>query len=83
MSKKKPKSKLQLHPRFTAAEMEAIEADRKTMPAAPSGSAYAKHAVLSYPKLRKLHEHVARMARDGYSEDIWRAAKEFMREAGL
>ncbi|HEY6117007.1 MAG TPA: hypothetical protein VI172_13715 [Candidatus Dormibacteraeota bacterium] len=82
MPKKKPKPKLQLHPRFTAAEMEAIEADRKTLPAAPSGSAYAKYAVLSYPKLRKLEELVRRdAAQPDWSKQA--SSRELLAEAGL
>lgn len=70
--------------RLKPAELEPLDADRKALPGVPvARNTYARHAVLSYPKLRKLHEHVAKMARDGYSEDIWRAAKEFMQEAGL
>lgn len=80
-----PKKKdIQIHLRLKPEEVTSIDEDRKDLPGVPVGrSAYAKHALLSYPKLRRLHDHVSRMARDGYSEDIWRAAKEFMKESGL
>lgn len=80
----KKKGPTQISMRLKPAELEPLDADRKALPGVPvSRNTYAKHAVLSFPKLRKLHEHVSKMARDGYSEDIWRAAKEFMQEAGL
>lgn len=56
MPKKKPPSdRHSIHIRLNAAEEAALEADLKAMPGVPvSPGVYAKHAVLSYPKLRKL-----------------------------
>lgn len=85
MAAKKTKAKSkQVTVRLDGAELAAADADRKQLGGIPvSLSRYAKHAVTSYPKLRKLRDHVARMAKEGYSEDIWRAAEEFLAEAGL
>lgn len=87
MPKKKPKAepadKAQIHIRLDPAELAAVDEDRKGLPGIPVGrNPYAKHAVLSYPKLRKLEEAVRRMVIHG-DGDAAKAAIEFINEAGL
>lgn len=78
-----PKKKdIQIHLRLKPAEVTSIDEDRKDLPGVPVGrSAYAKHAVLSYPKLRKLEEAV-RSIRNGEEDDRDRADW-LLAEAGL
>ncbi len=85
MPKKKPPSdRHSIHIRLNAAEGAALEADLKAMPGIPvSPGVYAKHAVLSYPKLRKLEGAV----RDGLTSNDAPidsvAAGELLAKAGL
>lgn len=84
MPKKKKKYLKQIHLRFSEDELDAIAKDRVSIGGIPvSDTDYCKHAVLSYRKLRRLEEHVRKMAMGGYSEDCWKSAQEFLREAGL
>lgn len=74
MAKKKD---IQIHLRLKSSEVAPIDADRKELPGVPVGrSAYAKHALLSYPKLRKLEDLVRRAIDPG-------VAHELLKEAGL
>lgn len=64
--KKGPKGPTQISMRLKPAELEPLDADRKALPGVPvSRNTYAKHAVLSFPKLRKLEEHVRSLAGGG------------------
>lgn len=73
-----PKKKdIQIHLRLKPEEVTSIDEDRKDLPGVPVGrSAYAKHALLSYPKLRKLEELVRRAIDPGVAHDL-------LKEAGL
>lgn len=72
----KKKGPTQISFRLRPAELEPLDADRKALPGVPvARNTYARHAVLSYPKLRKLEEAVRR-----HSGDI---AETLLSEAGL
>lgn len=76
------KKDIQIHLRLKPAEANALDADRKALPGVPVGRvAYARHAVGSYPKLRKLEEAV-RSLRNGEEDDRERA-NWLLAEAGL
>lgn len=70
MPQKKPKKAKagERHPvtlRFNDNEMAALNTDRRQLGGIPvSVGAYAKHAVVSYPKLRKLDESLRQFAID-------------------
>lgn len=71
--------------RFDDQEKALLDDDRRSIGGVPgSFSAYAKHAVNSYPKLRKLEEAARRMIVDGRSiVSECSAAETLLREAGL
>jgi len=83
---KKPKPPSERHPttlRFSDADFALVDADRKAMPGIPvSHGAYCKHAVMSYPKLRKLEDEVRRQANGG-EETVSDIASDLLTEAGL
>lgn len=83
MAAKKTKAKSkQVTVRLDGAELAAADADRKQLGGIPvSLSRYAKHAVTSYPKLRKLEEIMRDRARGDLVPNV--VASEILREAGL
>ena len=86
MPKKKATGLKHIHFRLKPSEAEAIEADRKSLPGVPvTASAYAKHAVLSHAKLRKLEGNLRALAskdsEDGRPSAQYASAA--LREAGL
>lgn len=77
---KGPKGPTQISMRLKPAELEPLDADRKALPGVPvSRNTYAKHAVLSFPKLRKLEEAFRRRLPD-LQVDV---AHDILKEAGL
>lgn len=84
MAAKKTKAKSkQVTVRLDGAELAAADADRKQLGGIPvSLSRYAKHAVTSYPKLRKLEESVRAQANGG-EETVCDVAQDLLAEAGL
>jgi hypothetical protein len=59
MPKKKATGLKHIHFRLKPDEAAAIEADRKALPGVPvAASAYAKHAVMSYARLRQIENHL-------------------------
>jgi hypothetical protein len=81
MAKKTKKKPTQISFRLKPDELEPLDADRRALPGVPvARNTYARHAVLSYPKLRKLEEIVRESAR-GAGDDSTEAS--FLVEAGL
>ena len=85
MPKKKPPP-THISFRLKPDELEPLDADRKALPGVPvARNTYARHAVLSYPKLRKLEESLRAMAskasEDGRPSAQYASAA--LREAGL
>lgn len=77
--KPKPTKRVPIYIRLNAEEAVPVEADRKSMPGIqPTLGGYAKHAVMSYPKLRKLHSILQQHAADSNSK-----ALSWLEEAGL
>lgn len=61
MPKKKPApdERHSIHLRLNEEECAAIDADRRQLPGIPVGrGAYAKHAVMSYARLRQILTHL-------------------------
>lgn len=80
------KGPTQISMRLKPAELEPLDADRKALPGVPvSRNTYAKHAVLSFPKLRKLEERVRWYAGDpsGKHHTDARLLADLLAEAGL
>lgn len=81
--KKGPKGPTQISMRLKPAELGPLDADRKALPGVPvSRNTYAKHAVLSFPKLRKLVETIRR----DFEQDpdrMRRSPRELLEGAGL
>ena len=45
--------------RLSSAELEPLDADRKALPGVPvARNTYARHAVLSFPRLRQIEAHL-------------------------
>lgn len=62
---KKPRERHPITLRFDDNEMAALHTDRRELGGVPvSAGAYAKHAVLSYPRLRKLEAQLRADAED-------------------
>lgn len=87
MPQKKPKKAKagERHPvtlRFNDNEMAALNTDRRQLGGIPvSVGAYAKHAVVSYPKLRKLDDLMRKYATTGIPQ-IKQWALEILNESG-
>lgn len=88
--KKSSKGPTQISMRLKPAELEPLDADRKALPGVPvSRNTYAKHAVLSFPKLRseveklrKLYAIVRQDAADG-PDEMRSTPREMLEGAGL
>jgi len=84
MPKKKPPGLKHIHFRLKPSEAKAIEADRKSLPGVPvTASAYAKHAVLSHAKLRKLEDQLRLASKDGSDQKLCVAAQTLLSGVGL
>lgn len=94
--KKGPKGPTQISMRLKPAELGPLDEDRKALPGVPvSRNTYAKHAVLSFPKLRaeneKLRAIADRVRNASVDEDggtprgsaIMEFSLDLLREAGL
>lgn len=87
--KSSKKGPTQISFRLKPSELEPLEADRKALPGVPvARNTYAKHAVLSYPKLRKIEERVRNASRDEDPRStsgaaIMEFALDLLKEAGL
>jgi hypothetical protein len=84
--KKGPKGPTQISMRLKPAELGPLDEDRKALPGVPvSRNTYAKHAVLSFPKLRRLEEvlrqHASTLHEDARPSSQY--ASIVLREAGL
>lgn len=81
--KKGPKGPTQISMRLKPAELGPLDEDRKALPGVPvSRNTYAKHAVLSFPKLRKLAELVRRDA-DKHIDEERHTPSALLSQAGL